>query len=65
MNRVINKELVQIGGSEVIEEVIVEERYLFFKITRTYRKVHGDVFLYNGSSYKSVPFWIDANEFFK
>ena len=53
--RVIDKNYVESKrNSEIIVEITVVISFWFFNVTRVYRKVHGDYFLYRDSQYTTL-----------
>tara|TARA_R110002050_G_scaffold93686_2_gene195632 strand:+ start:545 stop:766 length:222 start_codon:yes stop_codon:yes gene_type:complete len=52
--KVIAKDIIEINPGEVVEEVTVLERFLFWDITRVYRKVHGQWFNYKNKRYTRI-----------
>ena len=60
MVRVISKDLIEINPGEVVEEITIVETIFFIKLTRVYRKVHGNIFRYNKYGYKKIS-WLESD----
>ena len=52
--RVVDKNYIESSRSEVIVEITVVIRFWLWDITRVYRKVHGEYFLYSGGRYATL-----------
>ena len=52
--RVIDKNYIELERSEIIVELTVVISYWLFNVTKVYRKVHGEYFLYNDSQYTTL-----------
>ena len=55
--KVISRDFIEINPGEVIEQVTISENCLFWKSETTYRKVHGEYFIYHKERYTAVNRW--------
>lgn len=65
MIKVIDRDYIELLPGEVVEEVTVSERILFWKIKRTYRNVHGSWFRFRKKSgnYEKVSWMSDISSY--
>ena len=49
--KVISRDLIEINPGEVVQQVIISEKILFWGIKTVYRKVHGQYFVYKNGRY--------------
>jgi hypothetical protein len=47
----IGAKMLFINKEEIVKEIIVEKKFLFWKYKRTYRQVHGEIFRYKNKKY--------------
>ena len=52
--RVIDKNYIELERSEIIVELTVVINYWLFNVTKVYRKVHGEYFLYRDGQYTTL-----------
>ena len=52
--RVIDKNYIELERSEIIVELTVVINYWLFNVTKVYRKVHGEYFLYKDGQYTTL-----------
>tara|TARA_R110002049_G_scaffold245028_4_gene418887 strand:- start:369 stop:581 length:213 start_codon:yes stop_codon:yes gene_type:complete len=58
MIKILSNDIVEINPGEVVEEIKISKKILFWEIKRTYRKVHGTVFRYKNGRYQQIS-WLD------
>ncbi len=54
MVKVISRSLVEINPGEIVKEVVLSERILFFDVKITIREVHGRLFKYKKGRYTAL-----------
>ena len=52
--RVVDKNYIELERSEIIVELTVVINYWLFSVTKVYRKVHGEYFLYRDGQYTTL-----------
>ncbi len=43
--------MIRINKYEIVKEITLEKKFMFFKYQRSYREVHGEIFLYRDGKY--------------
>lgn len=47
----IGAKILFINKEEIVKEIILEKKFLFWKYKRTYRQVNGEIFSYRNDKY--------------
>jgi hypothetical protein len=47
----VSVKMIRINKHEVIKQIVLEKKFMFFKYKRAYREVHGEIFLYRKEKY--------------
>lgn len=58
MVKVLSNNLIEINPNEVVEEIVISKKILFWEFNSTYRRVHGTVFKYKNGRYQQIG-WRD------